>query len=39
MYKEKINDPQVFAKNVRMDVARINCRTRDSHIGDRKSVV
>lgn len=39
MYKEMITDPKEFAKQVRMDVARINCRTRDSHIGGGYSAV
>ena len=33
MYKELISDPKEFARRVRIDVAKINCRTRDSHIG------
>lgn len=33
MYKEKMTDSVEMARQIRMDVARINCRTRDSHIG------
>lgn len=33
MFKELITDPETFAKRVRIDVAKINCRTKDSHIG------
>lgn len=33
MYKELISDPKEFARRVRVDVAKINHRTRDSHIG------
>ncbi|MCI9462626.1 MAG: transketolase [Lachnospiraceae bacterium] len=39
MYKELIADPAEFARRVRVDVARINCRTRDSHIGGGYSAV
>ena len=39
MYKELISDPAEFARRVRVDVARINCRTRDSHIGGGYSAV
>lgn len=33
MYLENNRDSLEMARNIRMDVARINCRTRDSHIG------
>lgn len=33
MYKQIIDSSEEFAKNVRMEVAKINCRTMDSHIG------
>lgn len=33
MYKELIKDSEEFARRVRLDVARINNRTNDSHIG------
>lgn len=39
MYKEMINDPKKFAQLVRCEVAKINCRTRDSHIGGGYSAV
>ena len=39
MYKELISDPKEFARRVRIDVAKINCRTRDSHIGGGYSAV
>lgn len=39
MYKELTSDPAEFARQVRMDVAQINCRTRDSHIGGGYSAV
>lgn len=39
MYKELISDPREFARRVRVDVARINYRTRDSHIGGGYSAV
>lgn len=39
MYKELITDPKEFARRVRIDVAKINCRTRDSHIGGGYSAV
>lgn len=39
MYKELISDPAEFARRVRVDVAKINCRTRDSHIGGGYSAV
>jgi transketolase len=39
LYKELISDPKEFARQVRMDVAKINCRTRDSHIGGGYSAV
>lgn len=39
MYKDLISDPKEFARRVRVDVAKINCRTRDSHIGGGYSAV
>lgn len=39
MYKELISDSIEFARQVRMDVAKINCRTMDSHIGGGYSAV
>lgn len=39
MYKELIDDPKEFARLVRREVAKINCRTRDSHIGGGYSAV
>ena len=39
MYKELISDPKEFARRVRIDVAKINTRTRDSHIGGGYSAV
>lgn len=39
MYKELIDDPKEFAKRVRIDVAKINCRTHDSHIGGGYSAI
>lgn len=39
MYKEKIDNPEEFARMVRCEVAKINCRTRDSHIGGGYSAV
>lgn len=39
MYKELINDPKEFARLVRREVAKINYRTRDSHIGGGYSAV
>lgn len=39
MYKELIDDPKQFARLVRREVAKINCRTRDSHIGGGYSAV
>lgn len=39
MYKELISDPKEFARRVRVDVAKINCRTKDSHIGGGYSAV
>lgn len=39
MYKKLINDPVEFARRVRIDVAKINNRTRDSHIGGGYSAV
>ena len=39
MYKELISDPKEFARRVRVDVAKINHRTRDSHIGGGYSAV
>ena len=39
MYFELIRDPKEFARQVRLDVAKINCRTRDSHIGGGYSAV
>lgn len=39
MYKELIDDPKEFARRVRIDVAKINNRTRDSHIGGGYSAV
>ena len=39
MYRERIADPKKFARNVRMDVARITSRTRDSHIGGGYSAI
>ena len=39
MYKELISNPKEFARRVRVDVAKINHRTRDSHIGGGYSAV
>ena len=39
MYKELISDPKEFARRVRVDVAKINHRTKDSHIGGGYSAV
>lgn len=39
MYQKLIDDPKEFAKRVRMDVAKINYRTRDSHIGGGYSAI
>ena len=39
MYKELIDDPKEFARLVRCEVAKINCRTRDSHIGGGYSAI
>lgn len=39
MYKEMISNPEEFARRVRIDVAKINCRTKDSHIGGGYSAV
>ncbi len=39
MYKKLINDPKEFARLVRQEVAKINCRTKDSHIGGGYSAV
>lgn len=39
MYKELITDSEEFARRVRVDVAKINCRTHDSHIGGGYSAV
>lgn len=39
MYKELITDSKEFARRVRVDVAKINHRTRDSHIGGGYSAV
>lgn len=39
MYKKMINDPKKFAQQVRCEVAKINCRTKDSHIGGGYSAV
>lgn len=39
MYREFIDDPKEFARLVRREVAKINCRTRDSHIGGGYSAV
>lgn len=39
MYQELISDPKEFARRVRVDVAKINHRTRDSHIGGGYSAV
>lgn len=39
MHKELISEPKEFARRVRVDVAKINCRTRDSHIGGGYSAV
>lgn len=39
MYNELISDPKEFARRVRVDVAKINHRTRDSHIGGGYSAV
>lgn len=39
MYKELIDNPAEFARRVRIDVAKINNRTRDSHIGGGYSAV
>ncbi len=33
MYLELADDPKEFARAVRLDVAKVNTRTRDSHIG------
>lgn len=39
MYMELIDNPKEFARQVRLEVAKINCRTRDSHIGGGYSAV
>ncbi len=39
MYMEKTSDPAEFARLVRLEVARINNRTRDSHIGGGYSAI
>ncbi len=39
MYLDRIDDPAEFARRVRLDVAKINNRTRDSHIGGGYSAV
>lgn len=39
MYLNKTRDPAEFARDVRLDVARINNKTRDSHIGGGYSAV
>ena len=39
MYQKLITDPGEFARRVRIEVAKINCRTRDSHIGGGYSAV
>lgn len=39
MYKELISDSAEFARRVRIDVAKINYRTRDSHIGGGYSAI
>lgn len=39
MYKDLNDDPKEFARLVRREVAKINCRTRDSHIGGGYSAV
>lgn len=39
MYKELITDSVEFARRVRVDVAKTNCRTRDSHIGGGYSAI
>lgn len=39
MYKKLIDDPKEFARRVRREVAKINYRTKDSHIGGGYSAV